>query len=173
AAWAGAPILPGKKKTPPHKSRARIGAKRELFSARLRAVAEILRRRFRNVASADHTLSSFVTRLRERPQHCSRKPTVRATLENVGSRPQNASVHSSTKKISEWQDELRCCFHKGSASWVPQTIILLPQTTAICRSSSTRNCRARPNCRASYRVRRRGRANIRARFLITRTATAT
>ena len=65
-----------KNKTPRRKPPAPTPAKAELFSARLWAIAKNLRRGFRNVAPYDHTLPSFVTRLRERPQHCSRKSAI-------------------------------------------------------------------------------------------------
>jgi len=73
---ARAEYLLRKNKTPQRKPPAPTAAKAELFSARLRAIAKNLRRDFRNVAPDNHTLSSFVTRLRERPQHCSRKSAI-------------------------------------------------------------------------------------------------
>jgi len=84
AIGARAEYLLRKIETPRRKSPARKAAKTELFSARLWAIAKNLRRCFRNVAPDDHTLSSFVTRLRERPQHCSRKPVAKGDeLESV------------------------------------------------------------------------------------------
>jgi len=76
AIGARAKYLLRKNKTPRRKPAAPTAAKAELFSARLRAIAKNLRRDFRNVARDNHTLSSFVTCLRERPQHCSRKSAI-------------------------------------------------------------------------------------------------
>ena len=156
---ARAKYLLRKIETSRRKTAARKAAKAELFSARLWAIAKNLRRCFRKVAPDHHTLSSFVTRLRERPQHCSRKAVVRATNWKAWIATAGASAHSSTEKISECADELRCCFHKGSASCQTPTCHQ-KTTTTTRRSSSRRSCRARLNFRASCKARvRPGRAS--------------
>ena len=83
----------------------------------------------------------------------------RATNWKVWIATASASAHSSTEKISECPDELRCCFHKGSASCKTPTSHQAT-TTTMRKGSSRRSCRARPNCRPSCKARARpGRAS--------------